>query len=88
MAILLGLALAVMSNSAIPFALTLVPLEWASLGTAVYFSGSSIAAALLAGTLASIQAFHPAIATLLGSGGCLLAGFFVASALPLTPAAK
>jgi MFS family permease len=83
MAILLGLTLGMISNSAVPFALTLVPLEWASLGTTIYFSGGSIAAALLAGTLASLQAFHPAIATLLGSGGCLLAGFFVASAMPL-----
>jgi hypothetical protein len=88
MAILLGLTLGIISNSAVPFALTLVPLEWASLGTAVYFSGGSIAAALLAGTLASLQTFHPAIAALLGSGGCLLAGFFVVSAMPLNPAKK
>ena len=65
------------------FALTLVPLEWASLGTAVYFSGGSIAATLLAGPLASLQPLHPAITALLGSGGCLLAGCFVTNAVPI-----
>ncbi|MFZ9738328.1 MAG: MFS transporter [Prochlorotrichaceae cyanobacterium] len=84
LAIVMGVALGLINNSALPFALKVVPEAWASLGTAFYFSGGSIAATLLTGALAKVQSFQPATAAFLGSGAFLLAGFFVASAVPLT----
>lgn len=78
-AISVGATFSLVSNATVPFALSLVPTERSGLGTAIYFSGGSIAATLLAGTLAKLQNLNPAVAALLGAGSFLLAGFFVAA---------
>lgn len=78
-AISVGAAFSLVSNATVPFALSLVPTERSGLGTAIYFSGGSIAATLLSGTLAKLQNVNPAVAALLGAVSFLLAGFFVAA---------
>jgi len=78
-AISVGAAFSLVSNATVPFALSLVPTERSGLGTAIYFSGGSIAVTLLSGTLAKLQNVNPAVAALLGAVSFLLAGFFVAA---------
>ena len=76
-AIALGACFSLVSNTTIPFALSMVSPQKAGLGTGIFFSGGAAASSLF-GSVAPILANIPnSLGALLGAGGYAIAAFCV-----------
>lgn len=72
LAIALGAAFSLVSNSTIPFALSLVPPDKAGLGTGIYFSGGALASSLFGVLIARLESI-PTSTSGMGSAIAFLA---------------
>jgi hypothetical protein len=82
-AIALGATFSLVSNGTIPFALSMVPLDKAGLGTGIYFSGGAVASSLFGALFSQPQSLTPVVGALIGATAFLAAGIFVASSSKL-----
>lgn len=77
LALAFGAVFSMVSNGTIPFALSMVPVHKAGLGTGLFFSGGAAAASLFAVLSASLQAAPSRSITLLCLGALLVAGISI-----------
>lgn len=84
-AIALGSTFSLVSNSTIPFALSMVPAEKAGLGTGIYFSGGAVASSLF-GILTGGSGLSPSVGILLSAIAFLVAGLCVAGSVKFSAA--
>ncbi len=77
LAALFGASFSLVSNGTIPFALSMVPVEKAGLGTGIYFSGGALASSLFGALVGGTSALSPGIRAGLGAGAFLLAAICV-----------
>ena len=81
-AITVGISFSLVSNSTIPFALSMVPEDRGGLGTGMYFSGSAIANVLFILFLGKPTNFTLTLGVFLSATIFLIGSFFVASSRP------
>ena len=79
----LGAAFSLVSNGTIPFALSMVPVSKAGLGTGIFFSGGAAATSLFSLFLGPASGSSPGFGILLGVIAFLGAGFCILSGGPL-----
>lgn len=77
MAIALGTAFSLVSNTTIPFALSMVSPQRAGLGTGIYFSGGAAASSLFGSFASTLATIPNALGALLGAGGFAIAAICV-----------
>ncbi|MEM1281778.1 MAG: MFS transporter, partial [Cyanobacteria bacterium P01_H01_bin.152] len=80
LALSFGAAFSLVSNGTIPFALSMVPMPKAGLGTGIFFSGGAAASSLFSGVVQQLQALPLGMVAIAGVVGFLLAGICISSA--------
>lgn len=80
LALSFGAAFSLVSNGTLPFALSMVPMPKAGLGTGIFFSGGAAASSLFSSIVQQLQTLPLGIVAIVGVLGFLLAGICISSA--------